>query len=323
MITKNSARIMATLLLGAAVFSPAPLWAGSCCGGGGGSALILPSFYRNMVDLSYDWEQYDGYWKLDGTYVHEPVGGQYRLNVGYAHRLAQRWQTSISVPYVWNDNQYGNGSTQSSGLGDTTANLWYEALEDKSAWKIRTWKDLLPSITIGPALLIPTGISPYDDKLSSFETTGRGFYRVDGNLLIAKTLHPWTASLSLAYGTNIERPVNREYDKDVKPYQKKLGDRSSVSTSLGYIYYLGSAGDTLTGTVSFSALWEEDATIDGHPQESSGFRKEAVGAGIAYSSTDRDWVIRGAWSHAVRKDGWGESFPTTDIFTLGVNYGFR
>lgn len=314
---------MAALLLGQAVVSPSPAWAGSCCGGGGGAALLLPSIYHNMVDLSFDWEQYDGYWKLNGDYVHEPVGGQYRLNAGYAHRLSRKWQTSISVPYVWNDNQYANGSTKSSGLGDSTVSLWYEALTDKSAWKIRKWQDMIPSLTIGPALLLPTGISPYDNKRSSFEITGRGFYRLDANVLIAKTLHPWTASVSLAYGSYIERPVNREYNKDVKPYRKELGDRSSISTSLGYIYYIGSAGDTLTGTVSFSALWEDDATIDGHQQIDSGFRKEAVGAGIAYSSTDRDWVLRGAWSHAVRKDGWGESFPTTDIFTIGVNYGFR
>jgi len=311
------------LLISFAGLSASPLWAASCCGGGGGAALLLPSFYRNMVDLSFDFERYDGYWKLDGEYVHEPQGDQSRVNVGFAHRLTPRWQTSLSVPYVWNDNQYGNGSTQSSGIGDTTLSLWYEALDDKSAWKIRTLQDLMPAITIGPALIIPTGISPYDDKQSSFETTGLGFYRLDGNVLISKTWHPWTASVTLAYGTYIERPVNRDYGKDVEPFHKKLGDRSSASTSLGYIYYIGSAGDTLTGTVSFSALWQDEETYDDKPREGSSFRKEAFGAGLAYSSTDRDWVLRGAWSHSVRRDGWGNSFPTTDIFTVGVNYGFR
>ena len=314
---------MTALLLVAADLSSSPLWAGSCCGGGGGATLVLPSIYQEMIDLSFDLEKYDGYWSPHGVYVHEPVGNQYRLNVGYAHRLAQSWQTSISAPYVWNDNQYSNGSAHSSGIGDTTLNLWYEALEDKAAWKIRSMKDMTPSVTIGPSLIIPTGISPYDNKTSSFDITGRGFYRLDGNVLIAKTLHPWSASVSLAYGTYLERSVDREYDKYVEPYRKKLGDRSSASASLGYIYYIGSAGDTLTGTVSLSALREEDATINGNRQESSGFRKEAFGAGIAYSSTDRDWVIRGSWSHAIQKDGWGNNFPTTDIFTIGVNYGFR
>lgn len=323
MITTVYSLITAALLLGGVVFSAAPLWAASCCGGGGGAALVLPSIYRNMVDLSFDLEEYDGYWNTHGVYVHEPAGSQSRMNLGYAHRLAQKWQTSISVPYVWNDNQYSNGSTQSNGLGDTTLNLWYEALEDKSAWKVRGWQDMVPAITIGSAIIVPTGVSPYDNEKSSFDVTGRGFYRLDGNVLIAKTLHPWSASVTLTYGTYLERPVNREYDKDVEPYHKQLGDRSAASTSLGYIYYLGSAGDTLTGTVSFSAMQEENAIIEDNQQEASGFKKEALGAAIAYSSTDRDWVLRGSWSHAIRQDGWGKSFPTTDIFTVGVNYGFR
>jgi hypothetical protein len=184
-------------------------------------------------------------------------------------------------------------------------------------------KDLIPLVTIGPSILLPTGISPYDDKTSSYDVTGRGFYRLDGNILIAKTLHPWTASVSLMYGTYLQRPVNREYGKYVEPYMKKLGDRSSATASLGYIYYINSAGDSLTGTVSLSTLREEDATINGNRQPSSGFRKDSWGAAIAYSSTDSDWVFRGSWNHAIRLDGWGNNFPTTDIYTVGVSYGFR
>lgn len=314
---------MAALVLGAASLSPSLSWAGSCCGGGGGATLLLPKFYRNMVDVCFETEKYDGYWNPHGEYVHEPVGYQYRLNAGFAHRISQSWQTSISALYVWNDNQYSNGSTHTSGIGDIMLNLWYEALEDKSAWKIRSMKDLVPSVTIGPSILIPTGISPYDNKTSSYDVTGRGFYRFDGNVLIAKTLHPWTTSVLLMYGTYLERPVNREYGKYVEPYRKKLGDRSSATASLGYIYYIGSAGDALTGTVSLSALREEDATINGNRQALSGFRKDSFGASIAYSSTDSDWIVRVSWNHAIRRNGWGNNFPTTDIYTIGVSYGFR
>lgn len=326
MVIKNksvSSILCAALLMGAASLFSSPASAGSCCGGGGGAALVLPKIYQSMVDVSFDSEKYDGYWSPHGEYVHEPVGYQYRLNVGYAHRLADSWQASISAPYVWNNNQYSNGSTYSNGIGDTTVNLWYEALEDTSAWKIRSPRDLTPSVTIGPSILIPTGISPYDNKTSSYDVTGRGFYRFDGNVLISKTLHPWTASVSFAYGTYLQRPVDREYGNYVEPYNKKLGDRSSAAASLGYIYYMSSAGDTLTGTASFSTLREEDATINGKREASSGFRKDAYGATIAYSSTDSDWVARISWNHAIRLNGWGNNFPTTDIYTAGVSYGFR
>ena len=318
--------IMAALLLGAALIYPLPAWAGSCCGGGGGTSLLLPSYYQGMIDISFDYEKYRGFWNQDGAVTPDPSGSdlrQYRMNIGFARRLAARWQTSITLPYVWNDNVYSGLSSQTNGLGDTTINIWYEAVDDKSAWKIRDLKDLVPSVTIGVDVLVPTGISPYDDVSSSFDITGRGFYRIDGNVIVAKTVNPWNASLSLGYGTYLERSVNREYGRYVEPYQKKLGNRTSASFSLGYIYYIGTGGDKLTGTGSLNYLGEGDTTYNGVRDPNSGFRKESVGASIAYASTDHDWSMRLSWNHAVRQDGWGDNFPITDIYTMGVSYGFR
>jgi hypothetical protein len=317
--------LIAALCMGAAVFIPFTAWAGSCCGGGGGTALLLPSYYKGMIDLLVDVEKYNGLWNNKGQYTEQPNYHlwQYRLNLGLAQRLASRWQTSITVPYVWNYNGYPSSTSRSKGIGDTTVNLWYEAVDDKSAWKIRDLKDMVPSVTIGIDLLVPTGISPYDDVTSSYDITGRGFYRLDGNIQVSKTVNPWTTSLSLSYGAYLERSVNREYGRYVEPYQKNLGDRMSASISLGYIYYIGTGGDKLTGMGSFSYLREADTTYNGNRDPNSGFRKESIGFSLAYASTDHDWSARLSWNHAVRQDGWGDNFPTTDIYTLGVSYGFR
>lgn len=318
--------ILAALLGGAALLSPPMAFAGSCCGGGAATALILPKYAQGMIDLSYDFEKYDGFWNQDGKYTPDPSGSdlrQYRVNAGYARRLAANWQANVVVPYVWNDNRYSSLSSRSEGLGDMTLGLWYEALDDMSAWKIREAKDLIPSVLIGPSLLVPTGISPYDNVNSSFDVTGRGFYRLDGNILIAKTVNPWNATLSASYGTYIERAVNEEYGKYVEPYHKKLGDRFSSAFFLSYNYYIGSGGDYLTASGGATYLREADSTIDGHRDPNSGFRKEAVGFMLAYASTDSDWSIRASWNHAVRQDSWGENFPTTDVYSLGVRYVFR
>jgi len=245
------------------------------------------------------------------------------LNLGYGQRFSPRWQASVAIPYVWNDNVYSGFSSRTNGLGDMTMNLWFEALDDVTAWKVRGIKDMTPSVLIGPSILIPTGISPYDDVKSSFDVTGRGFYRIDGNVIITKTIHPWTASLSLAYGAYLEREVNREYGNYVEPYRKNLGNRAYASLSLGYIYYLGTGGDTLTGTASLSQIREGDTTINGVQDPLSGFKKTSVGGSLAYSSTDHDWSVRLSLNHAIMFDGWGNNFPTTDIYTLGVSYGFR
>jgi len=322
----NRTHILAALLAGAAFFLPLSAHSGSCCGGGGGIALILPKFYTEMIDVSADLEKYNGYWDQKGIHRADPPGSdlqQYRLNLGYGHRFSPRWQASIIMPYVWNSNIYSGFSSRTDGPGDMTMNLWYEALDDLSAWKVRDLKDLTPSVLIGATLVIPTGISPYDDVNSSFDVTGRGFYRLDGNVIVSKTIHPWTASLSLAYGTYFERTVNMEYGNYIEPYHKKLGDRTSASLSVSYIYYLGTGGDTITGTASLSQIHEADTTINGVRDPSSGFKKTSVGGSLGYSSTDHDWGARVSLNHAIMFDGWGENFPTTDIYTLGVSYGFR
>ena len=74
-----------------------------------------------------------------GKYTPDPAGIR-STAIPTEHRtcpaLSPHWQASIIVPYVWNDNRY-SGSRRTDGIGDTTLNLWYEALDDKSAWKIR------------------------------------------------------------------------------------------------------------------------------------------------------------------------------------------
>jgi hypothetical protein len=318
--------LLAALLAGAVFLSPFSAWAGSCCGGGVATSLILPKFYTSMVDVSIEVEKYNGYWDQRGIHRADPAGSdlqQYRLNLGYGQRFSPRWQASVGAPYVWNSNVYSGLSSQTDGLGDMSMSLWYEAIDDLSAWKVRSLKDMTPSVLIGPSLLIPTGISPYDEVTNSFDVTGRGFYRLDGNILVSKTVHPWSATLSMAYGTYLERTVNREYGNYVEPYHKQLGDRTTALFSLSYITYFGTGGDTVTGIVSASQLREADATINGVRDSSSGFKKSAAGGTIVYSSTDHDWIVRMMWNHAIMFDGWGKNFPSTDIYTLGVSYGFR
>lgn len=219
-------RIKMALLAGAICsFSPAA-WAASCCGGGSASSLILPKFAEVMLDVSVDAEYYNGYWDKDGNYNADPPDSdlrQYRLNLGYAKRLASRWQASVNLPYVWNKNKYAGLTSDTEGIGDTTINLFYEAFDGiKCVWKVNSWEDLIPAAYYGVSLTIPTGTSPYDDVDNNFDITGRGFYRIDGTILLDKTVYPWSTSLLLSYGKYLERDVNREYGKYVEPYKKAV-----------------------------------------------------------------------------------------------------
>ena len=279
-----------------------------------------------MLDASLDLEHYDGFWNKEGDHVDDPPGSdlnQYRLNLGYAHRLSSRWQASVIMPYVWNDNQYSGLKTQSNGLGDTKINLWYEAFDGVTCvWKIKKPEDLKPAAYFGATLTVPTGISPYDNVENNFDITGLGFYRLDATMLLEKTIYPWNASLLLSYGKYLERSVNREYGKYVEPYNKKLGDRLLATLSFGYTQFLDSM-DTLTYTLALSHLQEDEARINGHSNSTSQFEKRSFALTAAYATMDRNWVFKASWSHGIDKDGWGQNFPTTDVLTLGVTRVLR
>ncbi|UZE96342.1 hypothetical protein [Alkalimarinus alittae] len=314
------------LSISALLLSSSTAYAASCCGGGNATSLVLPKFGNQMIDVSFDMEDYKGYWNQEGDYTKDPAGSdlnQYRLNLGYAHRVADNWQASVTLPYVWNDNTYPGVVSKENGVGDMSASFWYETFDQVTCvYQVNSLADLRPAIYIGGTLTLPTGKSAYgDDATSSFDITGRGLYRFDANLLIEKTVYPFTVTLQGSYGKYLERDVNQEYGTAVAPYKKNLGDRTFVSASLGYTYFLEEL-DTLTFTAALADLREGEGEIDGVSDPLTEFEKQSVALTTAYASSDLRWVFKGTFSHALRQDGRGENFPTTDILTLGVSYAF-
>ena len=300
-------------------------FAGSCCGGGSGANILLPKSGNLNIDTSASWENYNGYWTKDGDWKEDPKGSelnQYRLSLGSAYRFAENWQGSVSVPYAINRNKYGSNGLESNtqGIGDTSINLWYEAFENAMCvFKVRELADLQPAIYWGLGLTVPTGTSQYDDVNDNFDITGRGFYRLDGNVIIDKTVYPWTGAINLGYGVYFKRPVNRDYGTYVDPYDKKLGNRASASFSAGYVYFTEALNE-LTTTLGVSYLREGKTTIDDKEDSSSGMKKVGMSLGVSWTTPEKDLVIKGSWSHALRQDGWGENFPTTDVFSVGATY---
>ena len=306
------------LVFGAALFLSQPLHAASCCGGGSASSLVLPKFFNQMFASSFQYEKYDGKWAGDGTYIEDDFDlRQYRLNLGYGRRLAPNWQASVVAPIVWNDNKYSGLETSSSGLGDVSLNLWYETFDEiMCVYEVRELKDLMPAVYLGTTLTLPTGKSPYGGDITSvFDITGRGFYRLDANLLMDKTIWPWTMIAEFAYGVYLERPVNQEYGKYVEPYDKQLGNRRFGLVSLGYTTFLEDL-DSLTFTLAYSDLKEDETTFNGSPLATSGIEKRSFTFTTAYSTPNKDWIVKGSINHSPRKDGWGRNFPVTNIFAI-------
>jgi len=314
-------------LLGVALFSflvlkSTPLQAASCCGGGAGSGIILPKFKQHMLDLGINNEQYDGFWTQAGDHRDDPANSdlsQKRLNVSYAYRLADQWQLGLSTPLVYNQNTYSGKNSSVFGLGDSQVSLWYEAFERVTCvYKVTSWKSLQPSLYFGPALTLPTGMSQYSDRIeSSFDITGRGFYRLDGQVLLEKTIYPWTATVHYIYGQYLKRPVNQEYGQAIEPYNKQLGDRQQLTLSAGYTWFLANFS-MLSLTLSHNTVDEGSAIVDGIKDNSSGFESASLGLSLAYSNATQNWIVKAGFTQL--EDG--ENTSKTRTLSIGASHVF-
>jgi len=277
-----------------------------------------------MIDVSMDYEHYTGQWDNDGDWKPEPNDlPQYRINLGYAHRLAPTWQASVTLPYVFNRNKYPTFERNTSGIGDGTVSVWYEAFEKITCvWDVKKWEDVMPAIYMGGTLTVPTVTSLYDDVADHFDITGRGAYRLDASVLIATTIYPWNMTFGATYGKYLERPVNQEYGTNVEPYRKQLGDRLNTTLSFGYTYFTDEM-ESITGTLAYAILKEDEATIDGTVDTTSGFEKETISATLALATENRDWVYKLTFNHSPTSDGWGDNFATTNVITVGVSHVLR
>ena len=314
-------------LVGIILTMPVQSRAGSCCGGGGTAALILPKTARAAASVTTAWEQYDGYYDQRGDWHPDPPGSdlaQYRLSLALAQRLGSDWQAAINLPYVWNRNRYAAVDSATSGQGDTNVSVTYETFNSPTCVsRITRLKDLTPALYLGGGVLLPTGVSPYDDVANSFDITGRGFYRADLNLLADKTIFPWTVTLAGGMGHHFARQVNREYGNYVAPYTKQLGNTANGSLSVGYTWDLpwqATTGMTLITTVSYSQRWEGEATIDGTKDASSGLSKRDLGITATVLSFGDDWAVNLGYVTSRPTSGWGSNCPATDVFTLGVRH---
>ncbi len=305
---------------------PQATQASSCCGGGSSSGMVLSKLAKAQARISADWENYDGYMDQSGIHRDDPPGSdlnQYRLTTDVGYRFGANWQGSVSIPYVWNSNRYSGIQSETNGIGDTSFAFKYETSNRISCLTaLEKWQDLMPMIYLGGGLTMPTGISPYDEVDSSFDITGRGFYRLEANIFIEKTIFPWSTSLDVSYGYHPERKVNREYGTFVEPYKKQLGDRVNAAFSLGYIYDLPWHGLALTSSASFTSLWEDKARNNGIEDRNSGFRKNSAGLSFSLTTYSNKWVFALSWAHTLQDKNLGRNFPTTDVYSLGVTHVF-
>lgn len=315
------------LLLSCALISSSASYAASCCGGGSAGSLILPKFGKKIVDVSFDIESYRGKWDSERSYIPDPASdslNQYRLNLGYGQRIAKNWQASIIAPYVWNDNHFSGETIKSNGFGDTSVSFWYETFDRVTCvYQVNSIEDLKPAIYLGGSLTLPTGNSMYGNSAKvNYDITGRGLYRFDSNILIEKTVYPFTATLQGSYGKHFARPVNQEYGQAIDPYTKRLGDRRFLSASIGYTVFLEDL-DTITYSLALAKLNEDKAQTGAHKEAKSQLEKQSASLTATYASPDLRYIYKASWSHAFASDDYGMNFPVTDIITLGLSYAFN
>lgn len=315
--------ILAILTLG--LFS-LPLYGASCCGGGGASGVTIPKFMQGVAAVTLEEERYDGFWNGQSQVTPDPAGSdlkQQRLSFAAAYRVGPNWQVSGATSWVENSNVYSGESSHTSGLGDSTFGVLYENFDNITCVnEILEPGDWMPASFFGLNLTVPTGISPYDEVDSSFDITGRGFYRLGATALVEKTIYPWSATINAGADWHLPRVVNREYGQWVQPYNKQLGNRFNLGLSAGYTWFMDNL-DQIIFTYSLSHLEESASRIDGNLTDGTGMKKRAMGLVGSYAWADQTWIFKMGLNRSIKQDGMGTNFPITETFSFGVSHVFH
>ncbi len=80
--------------------------------------------------------------------------------------------------------------------------------------------------------------------------------------------------------------------------------------------------ERLTYTLAFSDVWEAESRINGEPDSATGFEKRSLAGTVAWSTLERTWTVKLTWNHTIKKNSWGENFPASDIYSVGVSRVF-
>lgn len=149
----------------------APALAAPCCSGGASQDSILIGDERARVTLS-------GSQVVDST-----ASRTTRLSAGVVTLLSDRWQASVTVPYVFQ--LYAWDPNLASGLGDVSLGVNWEALPEfsYSAWR--------PKGFLFGGVKVPVGY--YDP---SGHRLGLGVPAVSVGALLFKAWGPWDMTLA-------------------------------------------------------------------------------------------------------------------------------
>ncbi len=161
-------------------------------------------------------------------------------------------------------------------------------------------------------------MSKYGDRVDdSQETTGKGVYRLDANMLIEKTVYPFSLAWQASYGKHVERPINEEAGKAITPQDMQVGDRTLHTFSAAYTFFLPNLA-MLNATMSHTQLDQGKTKYDGVKDPSSGTEKQGLGLTLSYSSAVRDWIVKMGISQAQA----GKGVDKTTVTNLGISHVF-
>ncbi|MFM8315996.1 MAG: serine protease spb1 [Deltaproteobacteria bacterium] len=184
------------------------IWAAPCCGGTANVPSLISGDDSAQVSATFLYSQ---------IVAEAPVGGgiKYRksgdneiaqtLKLDAATLISDRWQMGLTVPITRRARVRGDNKVSSSGLGDLSLNVGYEALP---SWTYSSWR---PKALVFLSATFPTGGSIYDaTQLYRIDSRGRGFYSLSAGSLILKTVDIWDLSLVVEGHRAFSRTVRNE-----------------------------------------------------------------------------------------------------------------
>jgi hypothetical protein len=267
------------VVTGLIMLLPSIIYACDICGCGVGSSYIglLPEFNKKIFGLRYRYNSLRSHIGAGGTITYLTSDEKYHIVEAWGGwNITSRIRIMATVPLNINERYNQGKTTGKSGIGDVSANVFYQLLNKRS---VEDGKMIIQSLYAGAGIKLPVGKYNPSDKESNNENPNLfqlGTGSVDFNVAAIYDLRIQDAGLntSVNYKINTVNRYSYQYGNKLSGsiqayYKLRVADMLTLAPNAGILYETGakdmddhlrndqSGGNLLLGTVGLEVTFKK------------------------------------------------------------------
>lgn len=253
------------------------------CGVGGNYIGILPEFQKHIFGVRYRFNSLKTHLGIGGTPTYLTTSEAYHTaELWGGWSIGKKFRAMVTIPYGFNENNNQGISKSKNGLGDISAAVYYQLLNNKRT--VFTKNLLVQTLWIGAGIKLPAGKYTAADKQNNIQNANLfqlGTASTDFTLNAMYDVRIQDAGLNISAGYRINTANKYQYSYGNKfnstaqlYYKVRIKNKFTLAPNAGIMYEQAKKDidSKISVDVSGGSLLVGSVGIE------TGFKKNAVGA---------------------------------------------